>query len=155
MKAPDGATKNELAKKAWDKWCAFLLFNGINKNKYGTLYNKICQQYTRGVNQHPHDTMVVINIFGDQKIDQKYYNIKKAKVEKQKNKNQTKKKFCTGCIVQAESICKKGDHLPLLWRERALRKQMSQKGRHRTKQMGDQDQSNQDRVYKSPTRRKW
>ena len=49
-KAPDSETKNELAEKDWDKWCAFLLFDGINKNKYRTMYNEICQQYTRGVN---------------------------------------------------------------------------------------------------------
>ena len=66
------------------QWCAFLLFDGINKNKYGTLYNKIRQQYTRGVDQYLRDTMVVIDMVGDQKIDQKYYDVKKAKAEKQK-----------------------------------------------------------------------
>ena len=92
MKAPDGKTKNELAEKAWDEWCAFILFDGINKNKYGTLYNKICQQHTRGVNQYPRDTMVVIDMAGDQKIDQKYYDVKKAKAEKQKNKKSNQEK---------------------------------------------------------------
>ena len=33
IKAPNGKTRNDLAEKAWDEWCAFLLFDGINKNK--------------------------------------------------------------------------------------------------------------------------
>ena len=69
--APDQITRNYLAEKAWNEWCAFLLFDGINRNKYGTLHNEIRQQYTQGVNQYPRDTMVVVDMVGDRKIDQK------------------------------------------------------------------------------------
>ena len=92
QKAPDKKTKQDLVEKAWDEWSAFLLFDGINKNKYGTLYNEIRQQYTRGVDQYPRDTMVVIDMVGDRKIDQKYYDVKKAKAEKQKAKKSNQEK---------------------------------------------------------------
>ena len=91
-KALDRTTKNYLAEKAWNEWCAFLLFDGINRNKYGTLHNEIRQQYTQGVNQYPRDTMVVVDMVGDRKIDQKYYYVKKNKSRKTKKvKKQSKK----------------------------------------------------------------
>ena len=72
------------------------------------LHNKIRQQYTRGVGQYPRDTMVVVDMVGDRKIDQKYYDVKKAKAEKQKKlKNNPKNETAQGTSFKQTKSAKK------------------------------------------------
>ena len=67
--ANDQATKDELKKKSFKKWMAFLIIKNSDQNKYGSLTNNLNSQFSMKVNQYPDTVTEAIDILNNHKFD--------------------------------------------------------------------------------------
>ena len=67
--ASDQATKDELKRKSFKKWMAYLIIKNSDQNKYGSLTNNLSSQFSMKVNQYPDTVTEAIDILNNHKFD--------------------------------------------------------------------------------------
>ena len=67
------AEKKEMIKDSFDEWCAYLVLQGADKNKYGTLMSGFVNQFSLGNDQYPKTVSAAIDALSNHRFDSKYY----------------------------------------------------------------------------------
>ena len=79
--------KKKLLDDGFDEWNAYLLLQGADKLKYGTLMMGFVNQFSLGNNQYPKSVTLAIDALSNHKFDQKYWDNKKKNQSTNKNRN--------------------------------------------------------------------
>ena len=67
--ASDQATKDELNRKSFKKWMAYLIIKNSDQSKYGSLTNNLSSQFSMKINQYPDTVTEAIDILNNHKFD--------------------------------------------------------------------------------------
>jgi hypothetical protein len=115
----DKTKKSEMKNEAEGKWYAWLLLNGSDKNRYGTLLKELASQYARDTDQYPKTIETATDMLSTHRWDPKFHDNKKKHHEnknkdKEDKEDKTETSFSQG---KKQVICfccgKKGHTVPM------------------------------------------
>jgi len=91
-KLSDAKEKATLKAEAFDSWMAYLMIQGSDQSKYGSLVKGFISQYSLGNDQYPKTIQVATDVLSNHKLDAKFYENQQQNRECQRNHPTVKQK---------------------------------------------------------------
>ena len=105
----DDKLRNEMVEDAFERFCAFLLLEAVDQNKYGSIQKNLDQRFSLGHDDYPKTMLSMADVLHNASFDQKYYDVQKKNREKENKKKQNDKKESTETSFKQSAVSgKKG-----------------------------------------------
>jgi len=84
--------KKTMLEESFEEWNAYLLVQGADKKKYGSLTAGFVTQFSLGNDQYPKNVNLAVDALSNHRFDQKYIEHKKKKQDQQRKQHQDKQR---------------------------------------------------------------
>jgi hypothetical protein len=78
----DQGKQNDLKKAAFNRWMAYLVMNGADQTKYGSILKQMVAQFSMGVDRYPKTLEVAVDVLTEHRFDAEFCELRKAKQHK-------------------------------------------------------------------------